>query len=300
MISKKIITMAMAFFFLFSLSTGAVEDENVTDEGDVQITGAEPGELDEEDIQELKDYVKSELGNSGITPDSPFYAANGILDMFKSNERIANERAAAVASMAEQGNEEHIERAMEAYEEALERRSTDSNKSEDDAEAVAEQNSKHLEVMSRVRSRVPEEARGSIDRAMEKSAEGRERSIDALTEKNPERGQEVAQRTLERVMEKTPEEAQQGLQRAFENVQNRMGKGPGEMSGGMPGNRSDLPGEADQMPGDDELPGEADQRPGDINGSPEDMGEAPGDEGGAPEDADAEIPEQDQPTGNPQ
>ncbi|MFP4117737.1 MAG: DUF5667 domain-containing protein [Candidatus Woesearchaeota archaeon] len=271
---RKMIMMLAVFILMASFSVAAVEDENLTDEGDAQITEEEIEGMEEDiegmDDEEIAEYIKEELGGPGITPDSRFYFMNNVLDMFKSSERIANERAAAVAMMAERGDEEALEKAMQNYERAMERRSEQSNSSEDEAESFANQSSKHLEVLSRVRDKVPEQARDSIGRAMERGAEGRERSIENLKKKNPERGQQVAERTLQRVMENAPEEAQQGLQRAFENVQKRMGKGPGEMSGGMPGNRSDLPGEADRMPGDEELPGEADRMPGNDTGMPGD------------------------------
>lgn len=244
---KEVIMMALVFV-VFSLSANAVVDENLEldDGADFQITSVqETAEMSQEELQELKDYVKEELGSPGITPDSRFYFLNNVLDVFKSNERVANERAAAMVEMANRGDEESLQRAMRAYESALERRSADADNSDDDAEAVAEQTSKHLEVLAKVRDIVPEQARESIGLAMERSAEGRERSIERLSESNPERGQEVAERTMKRVMENTPDEAQQGLEKAFENVQQRTGKSPDEMKGGMPGQTGQGPSDVD-------------------------------------------------------
>ena len=289
------------FFLLFSVTAMAVVDEDLEEVGDdeFQITQvdaeAELEDMDEEELEDFLSYVEEELGSPGITPDSPMYFANRFLDVFKSNERVANERAAAVAFMADRGDEKALARALESYERALERRSGDSDRGEDDAESVAEQTSKHLEVLARVQERVPEYARGSVGNALERSAEGRERSIERLSEMNPERGQQVAERTMQRVMKNAPEEAQKGLQRAFENVQNRMGRTPDEMAGGMPEDVGRRPDEAGQAPDDiGDLPDDAGDIADEVNQLPDEAGQAPDEAGELPDDAEDIADEVDQ------
>ena len=172
--------------------------------------------------------AQPELPDPGITPDSPFYRIETFVDRFRSSEAVADKRAAEIRAMTEENNTEAMERAVEGYERAMERRERDGNRSEGAAEEVARQASNHMSVLAQVRERVPEEANEGLERAMNSSARGRGRAIEALNRTNHERARSVAQDTLEEVIANTPEEAQEGLQKALQATERR---GPPENIG---------------------------------------------------------------------
>ncbi|MEX0932844.1 MAG: DUF5667 domain-containing protein [Candidatus Pacearchaeota archaeon] len=162
--------------------------------------------------------TESDLGSPGITPDSPFYFLDRLFDGLQSDEARADEKAAEVLAMARESKNEDAERALELYMKSLENLDEDASDDEDLAARVAEKTSTHLVVLSGVLEQVPEQAKGSIERALEESARGREASLDALRSINPSRGEQVASETLTRVMANTPLEAQEGLQMAFQSI----------------------------------------------------------------------------------
>ncbi|MBI2043327.1 hypothetical protein HYT25_02980 [Candidatus Pacearchaeota archaeon] len=161
---------------------------------------------------------ENELGDPGITPDSPFYFLDRMFDGFQSAEAVANEKAAETLAMAREANAEALGKAVENYNKAMERRQAQSEDDEEVAEEIARQASMHLEVLARVRGEVPQEALFGIDTALETSARGRESSIDSLRELNPSRGEEVARETIQTIMQDAPEEALEGLNKTLSSI----------------------------------------------------------------------------------
>ena len=205
--------------------------------------------------------AQPELPDPGITPDSPFYRLDTFFDRFRSSEVVAGKRVAEIRAMAEENKTEAMERAVEGYERAMERRERDGNRSEGAAEEVARQASNHLAVLAEVRERIPEEAHEGIDRAINNSARGRGRAIEALNRTNPERAHSVAQNTLEEVRANTPEEAQEGLEKALDAVSER--GPPTDIQPGPPEEKNDI-GEVPEE--DEEGQDQAPDTPIDENG----------------------------------
>ena len=172
--------------------------------------------------------AQAELPDPGMTPDSPLYFLDTLFDALQSDKALANEKAAEVVAMAQEGNEKGLEKAMGGYNKAMTKREAKAANSEDVAVDFVNQAADHLEVLARVREQVPETAKPGIDNAMERSAQGLDRALDDLERQNNERAGLVAQETLQRVMENTPEAAQKGLQNALEAVQRN---GPPENKG---------------------------------------------------------------------
>ncbi|MFO8015604.1 MAG: DUF5667 domain-containing protein [Candidatus Woesearchaeota archaeon] len=160
--------------------------------------------------------AQPELPDPGMTPDSPFYFLDRVSDMFQSKEAVADEKAAEIVAMAQEGNERAMAKAEGRYQKAMENRQKEADGDENEAEEVARQASNHLSVLARVREQVPEQARAGIDRALTESANGRGNALAALERQNPERADEVAEATLQEVITDVPEAAQEGLQRKLE------------------------------------------------------------------------------------
>ena len=186
--------------------------------------------------------AETELPDPGITPDSPFYFADKLFDVFQSVESVANERASEAIAMAQKNHEKGLAKALEGYEKAMTKRGEEAENDEDTAEEVVKQAGNHLEVLSSVLDKVPEQAKSGITNAMERSAKEFDKALDELERTNPERAGMVAKETLERVLANTPEQALEGLQRALEAVQRH---GPVE-SAGKPEDVGNVSGDSDK------------------------------------------------------
>ena len=104
--------------------------------------------------------------------------------------RIAEKRLAKAQEKADEGEFEDVEDLIEGYEERI-------NKSHKIAEIakglgsnntnieqlVAEATSTHLEILSEVHEKVPEQAKTAIEKAMDVSSNGRKKAVEALKEK---------------------------------------------------------------------------------------------------------------------
>jgi len=162
-----------------------------------------------------------ELPGSGITPDSPFYFVDRFFDIFQFSESLVDEKASEVALMAREGSEKDLTKAVENYEKAMTKREKRISKSEGGAEKIVEQFTKHLEVFANVKEKVPEQAKSTIDRAIERNVRGLDKGLDELVLKNPEKAESMTQEIFERLLDNTPESSRKGLQTAFESVQRR-------------------------------------------------------------------------------
>ncbi|MFP4423970.1 MAG: DUF4382 domain-containing protein [Candidatus Woesearchaeota archaeon] len=203
--------------------------------------------------------AQPELTDPGITPDSPFYFMDRMFDGFQSAESLADERAAEMTSMAEENKEKAFEKAREGYDKAMEKREKEAEESEENAEKVARQASNHMAVLAKLREQVPEQARAGIDRAMNESAQGREKALESLKEKNPEKAESVAKATLEEVLANAPEAAKAGLKRALEAQGTKGGAQSGENGGYASGEVSpeDIPANQDKQGTDENKTEEA-------------------------------------------
>jgi hypothetical protein len=178
--------------------------------------------------------MPEDLENPGMTPDSPFYFLDTMFDGLQSAESLANEKGAEVVAMAQENKLNALEKARERYENAMQKRIEEADESEENAEEVTRQASRHMEVLAEVYEKVPEQARQGIENAMHNSAEGREKALNRLTERNRERANEVAQETLTEILENAPEQAKPGLQRALETAGSEIPPAQSGEAGGSP------------------------------------------------------------------
>lgn len=163
--------------------------------------------------------AEGELSNPGIKPNSPFYFADKLFDVFQSVESVVNERAAEVIAMAKENHKKGLEKALEGYDKALSKREDKAENNENDAESLARQSARHLEALAVVRDKVPEDVKVKIDEAMNRSAQGLDKGLSELKKQNPELAASIALDTLNRVLENAPEKAKNGLMTALEVVQ---------------------------------------------------------------------------------
>lgn len=168
-----------------------------------------------------------DLGNPGLTPDSPFYFLDSGFDWIQSSEAVADEKAAEIVAMAQENKVEALEKARERYEKAMQRRNRVAHNDENKTEEVARQSGHHLEVLADVYANAPEQAKPGLENAMENSAKAMNRSLNNLSEMNPERGERVALEVLARVMKNASGQAKKGLQNAIDSV-GKNGENAGE------------------------------------------------------------------------
>ncbi len=127
------------------------------------------------------------------------------------NFRIAEKRLNQAREKAEKGEVDDVDELIEEYEERM-------NKSSEVAEkarglgnnttkveqVIAEATSTHLEILSEVHEKVPEQAKESIEKAMDVSANGREKAVEALKEKDALNGISENILVSDEVKEKIP------------------------------------------------------------------------------------------------
>jgi DNA-binding transcriptional MerR regulator len=145
------------------------------------------------------------LSDPGLTPDSPFYFLEIIVEkignFFTFGDKakaermlaLAEERLAEAKKMIEEGKREHAQKAFKRYqahlqecEKRLERMENKGERIDDVVEKVASVTEKHIAVLERVYERVPDQAKSAILHAMEVSLTGQEKALEALGKKNPE------------------------------------------------------------------------------------------------------------------
>ena len=143
------------------------------------------------------------MPHPGLTPDSPFYFLEEIIEkisiFFTFNDlkkaekyiNLAAERLAEAKAVLEKGKLELTKETLTRYEEQLgdsidmaERARDKGKNAEKVMLKVGEATSKHLEVLADVYGKVPEEAKTSIEGAIEASFKGRERAVEVLREQN--------------------------------------------------------------------------------------------------------------------
>ncbi len=164
----KIISLLIITTFLFSLGAGVLAQE-------------------------------TELPSPGLTPDSPFYFLETIIEEIvtfftfgdlKKAERhatLAEERLAEAQAIAGKGKPELTEKTLERYEIQLNNSIARSEKAQAKGQSteqvmakVGRATSKHLEVLAEIYEKVPEQAKPAIENAMKASVKGHEKAVEAL------------------------------------------------------------------------------------------------------------------------
>ncbi len=145
----------------------------------------------------------TELPSPGLTPDSPFYFLETIVEKIstfftfgdlKKAERyaaLAAERLAEARAVAEKGKSELVEKTLARYEMQLQNSMARAEKAESKGEnteevmtRVGQATQKHLEVLAEIYEKVPEQAKPAIENAMEASLKGHEKAVEALKAQN--------------------------------------------------------------------------------------------------------------------
>ncbi len=144
-----------------------------------------------------------ELPSPGLTPDSPFYFLETIIEEIgtfftfgdlKKAERyttLAAERLAEAKAVVEKGKPELVEKTLERYRMQLqnsiaraEKAQAKGQNTEQVMARVGKATSKHLEVLAEIYEKVPEQTKPAIERAMAVSIKGHERAVEVLKEKD--------------------------------------------------------------------------------------------------------------------
>jgi len=167
----KTIALLMTLSFLLSLGTGVLAQE-------------------------------TELPSPGLTPDSPFYFLETIVEEIgtfftfgdlKKAERYANlasERLVEAKAVAEKGKPELTEKTLQRFENQLNNSIARAKKAQAEGEntekvmevlaKVGQVTSKHLDVLAEIYEKVPEQAKPAIENAMEASLKGHEKAVEVL------------------------------------------------------------------------------------------------------------------------
>jgi hypothetical protein len=133
---------------------------------------------------------------AGTGPDSPLYGLDRAFERIslaltfdrakKAEKRlqIASERLAELREMVNKGKPEFVERLTQDHGKQIEESENDITEAKARgknvtavSQRVAEATSKHIEVLTALLDKVPEQARAGIQNAIEKSSRGRERAL---------------------------------------------------------------------------------------------------------------------------
>jgi len=149
---------------------------------------------------------ETELPDPGMTPDSPFYFLERMMEAtrtfftfgdIRKAERhavLATERLAEAKAVVEKGKPEFMEKTLERYEMQLnksmasaEKAMTGDKNTEKAIEVVSNAGKttlRHLEVLAEVYEKVSEQTKPAIENAMKASAKGHEKAVGALKAQN--------------------------------------------------------------------------------------------------------------------
>lgn len=171
------------------------------------------------------------LPNPGITPDSPFYfldkwgEAFGRFFAFGAEAKAAKqaehaeERLAEAQQMADEGKDEEVQGAVDAYGDLISGAAANlaaaARSGEDTSAAltdlVTKATSIHLTVLAEVYEKVPEQAKPAIQRAMTQSTQGQEAALNALSGQQHEDAMERVEDARQEVEQRLNELRQQGI-----------------------------------------------------------------------------------------
>ena len=186
---------------------------------------------------------ETEFPDPGLTPDSPFYFLETIIEEIgtfftfgdlKKAERyatLAAERLVEAKAVVEKGKPELVEKTLERYEMQLqnsiaraEKAQAKGKNTEKVMAMVGKATSKHLEVLAEVYEKVPEEAKPAVENAMEASLKGHEKAVESLKARNalgeiPEEATlpaQIPQEARERIQIRAQQELE--IEKALEGI----------------------------------------------------------------------------------
>lgn len=149
------------------------------------VFAQEEGEIEEPKLITAPVEEEEESTEEVTDPTKPLYFFTTLLeeidvfftfdDDIKIEKRLeyAEKRISEMALMAEQGNEAELEKVRARYErqiaQALKIANKHSEMAQEKAEKIEAQRAKHLEVLGKVYNQVPEEAKPSIEKVIEKT-----------------------------------------------------------------------------------------------------------------------------------
>lgn len=126
---------------------------------------------------------------------------------------LANERIEEAVSLANENRQEHLAQALQRYEDHLtqaqqkaEEAQAQGNNVDDVLAILAENATRHQEVLADVLERVPDEAKEAIQRAMERSMRGFEEATSAVSGEKQEELRTQHQERLDGVRERLEEQ----------------------------------------------------------------------------------------------
>jgi hypothetical protein len=157
------------------------------------------------------------FGKPGITPDNAFYFLDTMFDGFQSPENVANEKAAEIVAMAQENKINALEKARQRYDIAMEKRNRLAE-TEQEKEQVAKQSFYHLQVLAQLLEEVPEQAKPGIENAMYNSAKSLNKSLNNLSELNPEKANKVKEEVLSEISENTPEQTKNNINKSLNSA----------------------------------------------------------------------------------
>jgi hypothetical protein len=165
--------------------------------------------------------AEEEFSNPGITPDSPWYFLDDVLERaqltFTFNEEakarlelsFADERIAEVRAMIEEKKEDAAEKATTRYEAILER-VEGKELSPEVLARITEATGKHEAVLERVLANAPEDAKEKLAEVIERAKERHEARFEALLEGDEAEAGRVAGAVLETRLHELKEAVESG------------------------------------------------------------------------------------------
>lgn len=204
------------------------------------------------------------LKDPGILPGSPLYFVKNISESIgsaftfgatnkaKRNVKMAQKRLSEAKALAERGNADRASSTIERYRSQLERAQNRANKASDEneeeiASLVASSTLKNQSALADVYERVPEQAKGAIEHAIEVSRKGHNSAMNGLSDEQRQRVEEKLQGVQERVNNKLDELRERGVP-----IPEHAGPSFGENATGTQPGPGNLPSEAGQ--GTDQAP----------------------------------------------
>ena len=228
---KKFVIMVVMLMNLSSIACISAASELTTD----VTTGAEVDAM--ENIIELPPAFQRDLLPHGTTPDSWLYGFKKFfegVDLFFTSDDVAKAekhaylaelRLAEAKEMAENGKPEFVDDLVKEYKNNLEQ----SNKIAEVAQQVGKNITKvtelvaiatsiHLDVLEEVLQKVPEQAKPSIQKAINASKKGNEEALNTLEKVQPETAAEIHFRIAEQRLLKAQEKAHENESEVVEGL----------------------------------------------------------------------------------
>lgn len=185
--------------------------------------------------QEGTPSAETEIYTPKLLPDSPFYFLKGWkekIELFlaqtpeaqaEKQAEFATRRVAEAKQMVKKNKLEFVEKLMEKHRKHLEKAEGKIEEAKEkgrDVERalviVTEATSQHLSVLTEVYEKVPEQAKGAIEHAMEVSSRGQERALEAISAEKREELRQHLEEKIERKKTKIKEILEKRLEKTEE------------------------------------------------------------------------------------